>query len=225
MQNIDEQQDWRAKNIEEQVVALQLSVTALEHLEQVPELSSDAWLCKCLIQSVQHAYIHLHAGWKADASQLAWGCRNLLELRVFAKFVVQGPENRKRFLDDMMVDTRQMYEETSKFADYWAKHDEKVVADVAEGKRMIEALEEETGVLERRFLQPTILAQTLHLEHLLPVHKFCSKLVHPTAHSILMKSIVGQEERNVLFYLGGSYIFDLMEDLGPFIAERRRSAV
>ncbi len=79
------------------------------------------------------------------------------------------------------------------------------------------ALTAESGHDGNSFLKPTKEAKRLGLEHELSIHKLCSKLVHPTAQSVLLINRESQDERDAFFLHGGRYLIELVNDLGPFV--------
>ena len=99
--------DWRVRNIEEQAPRLDLSIAHLEGNIDDSRWGRDLWMILCLIKAAKRAYTHLRSGRLDDSSHVAWACRNLLEIRIFSKYVSLSAENRKRFMNDMTVDTVQ----------------------------------------------------------------------------------------------------------------------
>ena len=53
-----------------------------------------------LVKSSRLAHYHMCRSWRRDTTDIAWACRNLLELSVFAKYVAQSPANLMRFVED-----------------------------------------------------------------------------------------------------------------------------
>jgi hypothetical protein len=49
-----------------------------------------------------------------EADLMAWVMRNLIELRFWAKFVSEGPENATRFLNEADIDMKELYERLEK---------------------------------------------------------------------------------------------------------------
>src|ERR1700733_5144385 len=47
------------------------------------------WLTTSLLKSSYRAFTHLRKGWAKDTPYSAWTCRNLLELRIITKHVIQ----------------------------------------------------------------------------------------------------------------------------------------
>lgn len=211
--------DWRVKNAEGQFLALDGWIAFLERLSHDSIVGFDAWLALCLIKSGRLAYIHMRAGWHSDSAYVAWGCRNLLELRIFGKYVAKSPENRKRFTDDMTVDASQSLNAVVEMDERLAPGLTLSDQDVIEMIEALRALKEASGYEGAQFLVTTKLAVELGLKDELSIYKICSKLIHPTAQSILLVGSQNQDERDALFLHGCRYLFDLMDDMARFVAE------
>jgi hypothetical protein len=189
----------------------------LSLLEPLDEHEWDAHLVGCLLKSARRAHLHLQAGWHTDSTYLAWACRNLLELRIFAAYVVKSPENRVRFTDDMTVDSNQSTREVVKMAERDLPGSTTSDKDIVQLLNISNALTAESGYDGKKFLGPKKLAKELGLEHEWSTHKLCSKLVHPTAQSILLVACEGQDERDAFFLSGSRYLVELVNDLGPLV--------
>jgi hypothetical protein len=93
--------DPRVKAAEVNSILLQERLPAIESRA---DKSRDQWLATSLLKSAHRAYIHLRHGWSEDTAHSAWACRNLLELRIITKYVLQSSAERHRFVDDMYID-------------------------------------------------------------------------------------------------------------------------
>ena len=209
--------DPRVLRSERGFIDLDKWLSLLEELQQDPKVRFDAWLVACLLKSGRRAYVHLRGGWQTDSSYVAWGCRNLLELRVFARYVARSPADRKRFTDDMTVDTSQSAKAIIAMAEREvpgaSSSDEEIVLLLQTTQRLKSA----SGFDGNKYLSIAELAKEMKLDEELSIHKVCSKLVHPSAQSILLIDHELQAERDALFLYGGRYLIDLMYDLIPFI--------
>jgi hypothetical protein len=211
--------DWRVRNIEEQAPRLDLSIAHLEANIDDSQEGRDLWMISCLIKAARLAYTHLRSGWLTDSSHVAWACRNLLEIRIFSKYVSLSPENRKRFINDMTVDAVQTNDAMIRMMELVRPGCPESQGEIAKLVLTSEALQQESGYNGTSFLSPTKLAKEMGLDLELSVHKFCSKLIHPTAQSILLVDAQNELERRAMFIFGGKYLFDLMDDLVP-LSER-----
>ncbi len=78
----------------------------------------DVWYRNLLLGILNSAlldYRYVQIGAKQKSPYLAaWSCRNLLELKVIATYVLASTENAKSFKNDFVVDAKEFYEGISK---------------------------------------------------------------------------------------------------------------
>ena len=67
-------------------------------------------LLSVLLIAVSREYEQLKAGHEKYTGLAAWACRNLLELDIFTKWVLQSPANAKRFVADVAIDGTELFE-------------------------------------------------------------------------------------------------------------------
>ena len=85
-------------------------------------------------------------------------------------------------------------------------------------QKAVKALNDKLKFEGKSYLSATDLAKKMSFgEEFGALHTICSKLVHPTAQSILSIDLEDQHQRDALFILGGGYLIDLMNDLAPFM--------
>src|ERR1019366_6865858 len=94
----------RIRDAERQIAILDSWVGAMGALPEIPATLYGRWVSLSLMKSSRHAYFHMWRGWRTDTARTAWGCRSLLELSVFARYIVQSPANLRRFVEDAGVD-------------------------------------------------------------------------------------------------------------------------
>jgi hypothetical protein len=88
------------------------------NLQNAPVTEEHIWyrnlLLGILISALQD-YQYVEIGVKRTAANLAaWGCRNLLELKVITTYVLTSAENATQFKNDFVVDVKEFYEAISK---------------------------------------------------------------------------------------------------------------
>ena len=204
------------KNIEEQVVILEEWLSAIE--QSATAESNDKWLVISLLKSAQRTYKHLRNGWPSDSTYTAWACRNLLELRIFTKYVTRSLTDRKRFMADLTVDSSDSAAALIKLTYSVVPKSNLEDEDISSLSKAVKALNDKLKFEGKSYLSATDLAKKMGFgEEFSALHKICSKLVHPTAQSILSIDLEDQHQRDALFILGGGYLIDLMNDLVPFI--------
>ena len=102
--------------------AIQKSVEKVEQLALTIRDTSvgdeDAWYRNLLLGILNSALLdfrYLQIGEKQYSPYLAaWSCRNLLELKVIATYVLASADNAKTFKNDFVVDAKEFYEAISK---------------------------------------------------------------------------------------------------------------
>lgn len=102
----------------------------------------DVWFRNILLgilNSAQQDLKYVQLGVKQNSPYLAaWGCRNLLELRVITTYVVASLENATEFKNDFVIDSKEFFEALSNYA---RPYKEQVLREVSDAAREAE----ETG--------------------------------------------------------------------------------
>jgi hypothetical protein len=203
--------DPRIGVAEENVVILE---EWLSNLEQLSPASNESWLIISLLKSARRAYQHLRNGWQCDSTYTAWACRNLLELRIFAKYIAVSPENLKRFVCDLIVDSEEKSVALKKLA---LRFSPELSLDYDDPNPEIHrSMRDKLSFQGSNYLSAMHLASQLGLEEDFNfMYKMCSKLVHPTAQSVLSIDSEDQNERDVHLLYGCNYLTDLVNDVIP----------
>jgi len=119
----------------------------------------------------------------SDQALLAWACRNLIELVVFVKYVLQSVRNAETFSKDGIVDLHQMIHVARNLQKQELPEQDGEADTVME---FANALKELAGISTDKYLLAGNLAGTVgKAAEYAAIHKICSKYVHPTAFSIL----------------------------------------
>jgi hypothetical protein len=175
-----------------------------------PEEMWFANLITALLNSTLREYNHLKIGLRKDTGLLAWACRNLLELYIFTQFVLISEENARRFIGDRLVDGIQIFESFRKWhlmIDAGAD-----TSPEEETVRLARAQMTTEGMTEEKFLETRKLAAVVGMEdEYAHFNKVCSKLVHPTAWSVLAMNNEGELANlaPILFFVGARYGSDI----------------
>jgi hypothetical protein len=178
--------------------------------------TNDTWFAASMLKSARRAYNHLHEGWRSDSTYTAWACRNLLELRVFARFIVGSAANRARFLNDWFIDMEQTTDAQKKVTTQQIASSDTSDHDLQLIK--LRSMKASLGLAETQYLKVGDLAAQLGLDaEFRGMNKLCSKLVHPTAQSILSIEFDDQSERDTLLLIGCSALSELLSDVAAFV--------
>lgn len=126
---------------------------------------------------------------EASPREVAWGVRNLYEVRILCHYAFRSKDNLKRFIKDYFIDGEEVVERLLKFAVIYEPHFPGIQGDALNNKDLL------TGAKEYRQKQipgkdsplsvKAVAREVGMLEEYDDVHKITSKLVHATSFSIL----------------------------------------
>jgi len=138
---------------------------------------------------------------------LAWACRNLLELVIFTKFVLISEANARRFAEDRLIDGCDIIKSLRTLELHVDPKSDTSLLDDALARMKAQMAAE--NVTATRYLATGSLADMVGMkEDFDCMNRVCSKLVHPTAWSILAVN-KGEDAfsqcRPILFQSGGQY--------------------
>lgn len=157
-------------------------------------------------------YNHLKIGYDAyNSPLLAWACRNLLELAVLTKFVLMSEGNARRFAHDRLIDGCDILTSLTALQLYLAPQSDTSVADDTLARMRAQMVAE--GVTAKRHLTTVALAKIVGMdEDYACMNRVCSKLVHPTAWSVLAMNKEDNsfsQSRQIFFDAGAQYGLDM----------------
>jgi hypothetical protein len=146
---------------------------------------------------------------------IAWASRNLLELSIFTKYVLNSGENARRFADDRLVDGCELLIALRDLEHY---HDPNTpTPGLDDALRRMEAQKAAENVTARRHLETSALAKEVGMEQeFRSMNRVSSKLVHPTAWSMLAENAGRSsfpEAKPLLFATGIGYISQIYLDV------------
>jgi hypothetical protein len=181
--------------------------------------SKSVWfqnILTCLLNALLREYDDsLRIGMDKDSTLLvAWGCRNSLELNVFTKYVLQSSANAESFADDLWIDSLDIF---TSFREWLRFHSPTSQAPGLD--QTIANLQSRRAKIARNtYLRVSDLAKTVNYEdEYKRMHKATSKLVHPTAFSVLgdpdERENLGAELRQNFFMTGIRYGLDAFTEI------------
>jgi hypothetical protein len=156
---------------------------------------------------------------KDQQDRVAWTCRNLLELAVFAQFVVASESNMKEFAEDRLIDGHQIATLLSKMEEWvgGTAHAQNSVGPlIAEHVKMMDA----EHITRRRFTSVADIATGTLKHEFSAVNQLCSKFVHPTAWSLLTADqgpARFPEASELLFTFGVQYFMTVCDAFMPHV--------
>jgi hypothetical protein len=178
---------------------LKITDAAFEEIKNYSPAGSDDFtlgLISVLTLALSREYEQLRSGYSKYTGLAAWACRNLLELDIFTKWVLQSPANAKRFVADVAIDGTELFESLKT----WLLHYDPNAAtnELDETIRLGSERRKSEGTTREKHLEVRDLADAVGMtvDYRLTM-KLCSKLVHPTAWSVI--SMRGEEDEYAAF--------------------------
>jgi len=176
-------------------------------------------LLSVLLLAVSREYEQLRAGYAKYTGLAGWACRNLLELDIFTKWVLQSPDNAKRFVADVAIDGTELFQSLKA----WLLHYD----PGAGAKELDETIwlgyerRKSEGTTGEKHLEVRDLADAVGMtaDYKRTV-KLCSKLVHPTAWSVIsMREEEGEYAafRVILFQSGSRFGLDAYNTIRQYL--------
>jgi hypothetical protein len=143
---------------------------------------------------------------------LAWACRNLLELAVFLKYVLISEANARRFGDDRLIDGVEIFTALKELELHYDPATPTVPLDDAIAQMRAQMAAE--NVTESGHLAVGRLADQVGMgPEFRTINRVSSKLVHPTAWSVLaVNSELNSfpDAKDILFLSGVGYIAQIL---------------
>jgi hypothetical protein len=161
-----------------------------------------------LIDSAMTNYNQLRKAYDADdAPLLAWACRNLLELVVFTKYVLISEADARRFASDRLIDGCDIIRCLKTLELHINPQSDTTLLDDALTRMQAQMAAE--AVTASRYLATSALADKVGMKTEFDcMNRVCSKLVHPTAWSIISVNKgenAFSQSRPILFTSGVQY--------------------
>src|ERR1035437_4790702 len=157
---------------------------------------------------------------KDQQGRVAWACRNLLELAVFAEFVVESATNAKEFAEDRLIDGHQIALLLRNLED-WEKVDETVSHVVPIVQGYVQQMKAE-HITRTQFRRVENIAKEDLKKEFSTVNRLCSKFVHPTAWSLLTAHQGPDrfpQASEILFVYGANYFMTVCAAFMPHIRQ------
>jgi hypothetical protein len=166
-----------------------------------------------LVDAVLTNYDQLRQGYAASNYHfLAWACRNLLELTVFVKYVLLSGASARRFGDDRLIDGCEIITALRNLERHHEPNTSTIPLDEALARMRTQMAAE--NVTESKHLVVGQLADLVGLkEEFAAMNRVSSKLVHPTAWSVLAMNPGTNsfpDSRDILFLSGLGYMAQVL---------------
>jgi hypothetical protein len=176
----------------------------------------------CLLNALLREYRSLTLGFKKSTPLLAWACRNMLELNIYTKYVLLNGSNAKDFADDMWLDAIEIF---SSFRAWFKFHDPAgVMPELDQTIANLQLEKARQGITRTSYLRTQNMAALVNsTEEYLYMNKVASKLVHPTAFSVLTASDQGElgNLRPIFFSAGVRYGVEAFNEIREYVSRNR----
>lgn len=186
---------------------------AFEKINKYEPAGADGFtlgLLSLLLTNVDREYQQLRVGYLKNRALEAWACRNLLELDIFTKWVLQSPDNVRRFTADVALDGIELFKSMKEWWLFWEQGAD--TKEMDETLRLAYERKSREGTTETKHLEVRVLADCVGMtEDYRHTNKLCSKFIHTMAWSIIHRD---EEEgefgafRVILFQAGSRYGID-----------------
>lgn len=170
-----------------------------------------------------------------DQIVMAWACRNLLEITVFSKYVLQSEQNANEFAADRLIDAVEIGTALKKLQDLINREIAAEGGTVA-GQQIQETLAGADQIIDKytkllaqeqvsrqRPLKVVELARRVDLGDAYDgMNKLCSKLVHPTAWSLFTAEVGSErfpEVSEIFLVYGAQYYSMVLAEFLPHIRQ------
>jgi len=174
-----------------------------------------------LVHSMLKQQHNLTVGYMKSPLLLAWACRNLLELDVITQYCLASPQNGKDFADDMWIDGIEIFESFKTWIQTIDPGTQTPELDHTIANFRAEKAKH--GLTRNKFLELKELANKAGMQdEYRHMNKVTSKLVHPTAFSVLAFADEGELKylRPILFNAGNRYALEVYEKIKAHVDKR-----
>lgn len=149
--------------------------------------TTDVWfrdLLADLLNATLREYQHLKIGLRTSTALLAWACRNLLELNIFAQYSLASEAGARRFAG---YRTDEGIEVLDSFKAWAARNDPALVTPPLDAalSDLIELKKREDAAPERILSTRYLSGEVGLFDEFANMSKVCLKLIHPTAFTVL----------------------------------------
>lgn len=158
---------------------------------------------------------------KDDQPLMAWSCRNLLEIVIYTKYVLISKSNADEFAEDRLIDGSQIVTALKEFQMHLNPNFDVSAFDLVLARYSQKMKEESIKLRNFRRIEDLAKSVDMSVEYK-SLNKICSKLVHPTAWSILTSDNALErfpEARRILFSCGAKYFAEVFMEIRKRVKE------
>lgn len=172
----------------------------------------------CLLNALLREYRSLRVGFKKSTPLLAWACRNMLELNIYTKYALLKGSNAKDFVDDRWIDAIEMFSSFRIWINFYNPGGatpglDQTITNFSEEKA-------KRGITRAKYMRMETMAAAVNFsEEYKHINKVASKLVHPTAFSVLGSFDEGElgQLKPILFNNGVRFLVEAFADVRRYV--------
>jgi hypothetical protein len=159
-----------------------------------------------LLRGLIIEYEQLNLGYQQSARLMAWACRNLMEISIYTEYALNSEENAHELIEDMLMDTLDVFTSFKRW--FAALEPAMPTPELDAALKLFQETKTDVGISRRTFRTTRELARLLDREpDYLHANKVSSKLIHPTAWSLLSLDLDKEDAlmRPYIYQAGSKY--------------------
>ena len=173
-----------------------------------------------LLRGLIVEYEQLNLGYKQSARLMAWACRNLMEISIYTEYALNSEENAHELIEDMFMDTLDVF---TSFKNWFSALEPSMPTPELDAVlQSFQETKKEVGINRRKYRTTRELASILGREpDYLHANKIASKLIHPTAWSLLSLDLDEEDAvmRPYLYQAGSKYFAESYLRMRKYVAK------
>jgi len=159
-----------------------------------------------LLRGLIIEYKRLNLGYQQSARLMAWACRNLMEISIYTEYALKSEGNARELMEDMLMDTLDIFTSFKKW--FSALEPSMLTPELDAVVESFQETKHEAGISRKTYRTTRELAGILEREpDYLHANKVTSKLIHPTAWSLLSLNLDKNDAvmRPYIYQAGSKY--------------------
>jgi hypothetical protein len=159
-----------------------------------------------LLRGLIIEYQQLNLGYQRSVRLMAWACRNLMEISIYTEYALRSEENAHELIEDVLMDTLDVFSSFKKW--FTALEPDMATPELDTVLKSFQETKTDVGISRRAHRRTQDLARVLDREpDYLHANKVSSKLIHPTAWSLLSLDLDKEDAlmRPYIYQAGSRY--------------------
>jgi len=159
-----------------------------------------------LLRGLIIEYQQLNTGYQRSVRLMAWACRNLMEISIYTEYALRSEENAHELIEDVLMDTLDVFSSFKKW--FTALEPAMPTPELDAVLKSFQETKTDVGINRKTYRRTQDLARVLDREpDYLHANKVSSKLIHPTAWSLLSLDLDKEDAlmRPYIYKAGSKY--------------------